>query len=184
MADREPVLLVVLIQSKLLSWHVGAINTGGQAIPLLRSELGNLDEYQELEFDEQLSFLRHRIAGVLQRGCDRLYAKHAKAIHFVLIADGHYLGAEEGITPRLAEHFVEWMISPPVTYFLQRADIAPRSDPSESCLPRSLGEIEIVAGEMPETIAEMLRKGLPSLTDQIQHADAWELVVNRSKPMA
>lgn len=166
MSTRDPAILVVLIDTGKLHWHAGGIPDSGQAVPLLRSEDRNLDEYIGLEFDEQVSFLRHRLAGVLQRGCDRLYALQMKVSHFVLIADGGYPHAAQGLTKRLAEHFVEWMMNPPVSYVL----MPPPLDPYQ------MDDMKVVAGDLPQSAAALLRAGLPSLVSAIEYPDRWECI--------
>ena len=75
MTDKEPVLLTVLIDTSRLRWYVAGIRLDGEPLPLLRSEAGNLSPYLGIPFDDQVSFLRHRLSGVLQRGCDRLWGR-------------------------------------------------------------------------------------------------------------
>lgn len=168
MLDREPVLLVVLIETVPLRWHVAAIGSDNCVIPLLRSDDGNLDQYRDLERDEQLSFLRHRFAGVLQRGCDRLYPKGMKVSHFLLIADGHYPNAAEDITPGLAAHFVEWMINPPVTYLLH--DGAFTTGPLEG--------LETIAGDLSEEVASTLQDCWPKMIVLLGQPARWELIAS------
>ncbi|TWU16333.1 hypothetical protein [Allorhodopirellula heiligendammensis] len=170
MHDREPALLVVFIGTDAFRWHVAAIGPEATVIPLLRSDDGNLDPYRDLEPDAQLSFLRHRIAGVLQRGCDRLYPRGMKVSHFLLIADGHYPDAAEDITTHLAEHFVEWMINPPVTYLLHDGASAQDSgrDP--------LADLTTIAGEFPAEVAAALQASWPDLISLLQEPDSWELI--------
>ncbi len=170
MPDREPALLVVLIETVPLRWHVAAIGSDNFVIPLLRSNDGNLDQYRNLESDAQLSFLRHRFAGVLQRGCDRLYPKGMKVSHFLLIADGHYPNASEDITPGLAEHFVEWMINPPVTYLLHRSEF------TQEAAAGPHDQFELVAGELPDDIAMMLGDSWSEIVALLGQPDRWELI--------
>ncbi len=164
--SREPVLLAVLIQPSLFSWHVAGIRRDGQPVPLMRSEENNLSDYRGLEEDAQRSFLRHRIAGVLQRGCDRLFARNMKADHFVLIADRHFPDASEALTGQLAEHFTSWMINPPVTYLLAPPGFA----------SGSLADLRLIAGDLPESIGEALEKALPGLAARLEDSAAWELI--------
>lgn len=169
MREREPALLVVLIETIPLRWHAAAIGAEGRVIPLLRSDNGNLDQYRGLEPDAQLSFLRHRVAGVLQRGCDRLYPKGMKVTHFLLIADGDYPNAAAGTTLGLAKHFVEWMINPPVTYLLHRAGFTqPAAD--------ALDEFVTVAGDFPDPIAVALQASWSEIIDLVAKPDRWELI--------
>ncbi len=175
MADREPALLVLLIETAALSWHVAGIGPDNHVFPLLRSSDGNLDEYRDLEPDEQLSFLRHRIAGVLQRGCDRLYPKGMKVSHFLLIADGFYPNASEEITPALAAHFVEWMINPPVTYLLLHSEFTQASSASP------LDVLETIAGDLPVAMAATLQESWPEMIDLLGQPEHWELIAKPSQ---
>lgn len=170
MRDREPALLVVLIETIPLRWYAVAIGAEGRVIPLLRSDNGNLDQYRGLEPDAQLSFLRHRVAGVLQRGCDRLYPKGMKVTHFLLIADGDYPNAAAGTTSGLAKHFVEWMINPPVTYLLHRAGF------TQQPAAGALDDLETIAGDFPEPIASGLRANWSEIIGLVAQPDRWELI--------
>ena len=168
MTARAPVILVVLIDTKKLSWNVACISFAGEPTPLLRSASGDLDEYRGQELDNQVSFLRHRLAGVLQRGCDRLFAHQMKASHVVFIADGNYPDADEKVTRCLAEHFVQWMMNPPVTYLL-----------SKGLAPPQINVSQVVAGEFPDSVAEPLKAALPKLASLLDLPDCWECVPPR-----
>jgi hypothetical protein len=85
--------------------------------PLLRSEDGDLSTCQGLEFDLQVSFLRHRFCGVLQRGNDRLWPVNKKACLFAFLFVGDLPGTTAELTQRVADHFVEWLLNPPVVVF-------------------------------------------------------------------
>src|SRR5262245_51840597 len=124
MTQKAPRLLVVLVDSARLRWFVAAFGLDGHPEPLLRSVDGDLARYQELEYDDQVSFLRHRFCGVVQRGCDRLWARELKACHFVFVFEGLLPDATGGLTQAVAEHFTLWMINPPVVAFNcpQRSD--------------------------------------------------------------
>src|SRR5262249_30843352 len=120
MPAKDPVLLVVLIETGQLRWYVAGIGLDGEAMPLLFSEAGNLQPYVGIAFDEQVSFLRHRLSGVLQRGCDRIWARQKKPCQIVFVTDAEFLQAETALTHAVAEHFVVWMTNPPVTFFVSR----------------------------------------------------------------
>lgn len=166
MADRAPALLIVLIENAQWRWHVAAIDTDGNAIPLLRSEVGDLDQYRDLEFDSQVSFLRHRLAGALQRGCDRLYPKNLKANHFLLIADTTFPDSADGVTQRLADHFIEWMMNPPASFYVCGSafrDAAPT-------------QFDRLAGEDEKTVFTKLEAAWPALISSFDQPDDWELI--------
>ncbi len=167
MSERQPATFLVLIETQRQRWYAAAADVAGQAIPLMRSENGNLDAYVGLEFDEQISFLRHRLAGVLQRGCDRLYARQLKAQQFVLVADGDFPTADPGVTEALAEHFVQWMINPPVVYLRTPGQFEIHSD----------DDLEVIAGELSPEATPGIRAILRDLVAKRSRPDDWELIV-------
>src|SRR5262245_49143107 len=147
MTQKAPALLVVLVDSGRLRWFVAAIGLDGQAQPLIRSVDADLQRYRELDYDDQVSFLRHRFCGVVQRGCDRLWARQMKACHFVFVFEGLLPDTTGGLTQAIAEHFALWMINPPVVvYICQR-----RSDPVQ---------LEILAGDMETNRENLVRSQL------------------------
>lgn len=166
MGERQLVTFIVLIDTKRQRWYAGALDATGQTIPLMRSDDGNLDQYVGLEFDEQISFLRHRLAGVLQRGCDRLYAKQMKAQQFLLVADGDFPAADPRVTNALAEHFVQWMINPPVVY-LRTAD---EFDVDHAA------DWEVIAGELTADADESVSEAVRELAARRSRCDDWELI--------
>jgi hypothetical protein len=166
MTDKEPMLLTVLIETSCLRWYVAGIDLAGEPLPLLRSETGNLSPYLGLPFDEQVSFLRHRLSGVLQRGCDRLWGRQKKPCQIVFVADGPFVQADAELTVRVAEHFVEWMTRPPVVFFTAARGFASPEPPV----------LEHVAGEVDDALRAALDAGLTALRDALHQPDAWELV--------
>ena len=138
MGAKEPVLLTVFVETANLRWFVAGIRASGVAVPLLCSEPGNLAPYLGIALDEQLSFLRHRFAGVLQRGCDRLWGRQQKPHQIVFVADASFAEAPPELTLRIAEHFVAWMTSPRVVFFASRG----------GSLPAEAGTLELVAGAL------------------------------------
>jgi hypothetical protein len=162
--EKEPVLLTVLIDTAGLQWHVAGVELDGKPLPLIRSEPDNLRPYVGAALDEQVSFLRHRLSGVLQRGCDRLWARHKKPCQIVFLADGPFRHAPPELTQQVAAHFVEWMVSPPVAYFLCRDGFAADRPPS----------LEHVAGEMAPGRQAALETGLPQLFAGLTQPALWE----------
>ncbi len=165
MTAKDPVLLVVLIETAELRWYVAGISLAGEPLPLLKSESGNLRPYVGVAFDEQVSFLRHRLSGVLQRGCDRLWARQKKPCQIVFVADGPFAQAPPELTPRVAEHFVEWMTNPPVAFYTRDPRFADRERPA----------LCQVAGELAGAYAEPLHAGLAALVATLGDPNAWEL---------
>lgn len=164
MTEKEPVLLVVLVETQELRWRVGAVDMNGNAIPLLRSVPQDLSVYPPLPFDEQASFLRHRFCGVLQRGCDRLWALKKKACHFAFLIDGDFPHAPAELTTRTAQHLTEWMANPPLSF---HRSAAPQSDADDLCT---------VSGSLAESSITVLRSGLPELIGAYASEDLWEEV--------
>jgi hypothetical protein len=161
MSSKEPVLLTVLIQTEPRRWFVGGIDFNGRSLPLLRSVMGDFDEYQGLPFDEQVGFLRHRFASVLQQGCDRLWHHQKKPACIVFVADGPFESTQPDLSQRVAEHFVTWMTNPPVA-FLSSTD-------------GSLGHaLQILAGELTQQQQDIFDLGLPEMVAQIVIEELWE----------
>jgi len=169
MSQKEPVLLVVLIETGSLRWFVGGIDLSGAPLPLLCSEPGNLKPYLGRELDDQVSFLRHRLAGVLQRGCDRLWGLAKKPAQIVFVADALFPDADLDLSRRVAQNFVEWMSRPPVAYFLCGSG-------GQSDEPL---ELESVAGTIDESARTALEAGLRPLRRLAEDAGQWELAPAR-----
>ncbi|MHC2068255.1 hypothetical protein ACYFX5_12395 [Bremerella sp. T1] len=171
MSTKQPVLLTVLIETASFRWYVAGIDQAGNTTPLLCSQQGDLAPYVGQSFDDQASFLRHRLAGVLQRGCDRLWGKMMKPCEIVFVADNHFADADESLTQRVADHFDQWMTNPPVIFFQIEAE-------SKPCSPK----LATIAGEIPSDWRDALEKGFPAMVTQCGEQDPWELVA--SKPHA
>jgi hypothetical protein len=164
MEPKTPVMLVVLVETARLRWFVASIDPDGATTPLLRSEEGDLDAYRAAEFDEQVSFLRHRFCGVLQRGCDRLWARGRKAARFVLVFEGSFAEEKGDLRTAVADHFVQWMLNPPVSVFTT-------DPPAEGAQPR----LDPVAGDRDGPAEALLRDRLGDLLAARADPDAWEL---------
>jgi hypothetical protein len=143
---------------------VAAVGLDGRAIPLLRSEVGDLEKYRELDFDEQVGFLRHRFCGVLQRGCDRLWARDSKACQFVFVFEGLLPDATGRLTQAVADHFTQWMLNPPVAIFNSPAGARP----------------DKLAGQLDPVREELLHAHLGGLLAAREDPEAWELARKKS----
>ena len=170
MPSKEPVLLVVLIETGTLRWFVAGIDLAGEPIPLLRSEEGNLRPYLGVELDEQVSFLRHRLAGVLQRGCDRLWGQVKKPCQIVFVADAPFPEAAPDLGERVGRNFAEWMSRPPVVYCVNDSGFA-----AESSV-----QLQTLAGTIEESHREPLAAGLPRLWLALETPDDWELAPSKT----
>ena len=165
--SKTPSLIVVVILAARQQWYVAGISmVDGSVDCLVRSEPSNLDAYVGQESDAQLSFLRHRLSGALQRGFDRIWAKGCKASRIVMIADDSLPESTPDLMKRLAEHFEVWMTRPPVT-FLQGQGSLQIED---------LQSLEWLVGAMDDDETRMLQEKLPVLKDQILQSDAWEVI--------
>lgn len=160
MTPKTPAMLLVLVETARLRWFVAAVGHGGRIMPLLRSEDGDLAKYQELPFDDQVAFLRHRFCGVLQKGCDRLWARDCKASQFVIVFEGLLPDPSGELTRSAAEHFATWMLNPPAIVFNH---------------PGANSQLELVAGEADPSVAADLLSHLRSLMPIRDDPDAWEL---------
>ncbi len=164
MEAKTPVVLVVLVESARLRWLVAAAGLDGSLMPLIRSEVGNLATYQGLPFDEQVSFLRHRFCNILQRGCDKLWPIGNKACQFAFLFDGVLPEATEELTRQVAEHFVLWMLNPPVVVFTS----------SET------SRLNRLAGTIEPPLEDVLRGSLGLLLAAAADDIRWEL--SQQKP--
>jgi hypothetical protein len=164
MEPKTPVLLVVLVETSRLRWFVAELGLDGTAAPLLRSDVGDLEKYRGLDFDGQVSFLRHRFCGVLQRGCDRLWARGDKACQFAFVFEAPLPEPTGQLTAAVAEHFVQWLLNPPVAVLVS-------ADGFEAPGPR----LETVAGAIDAPLADLLRSRLGGLLAARADEGRWEL---------
>lgn len=166
-SDRTPSLIVVLIIAARQQWYVAGVSAlDGSLDCLVRSDEFNLDRYRDGDEDEQVSFLRHRLSGAMQRGFDRLWAKNAKASRIVLIADDHLPAASETLWARLAEHLNLWMTQPPITFLLGTGH--------ESIAV--LDELNCLVGHLGPEDQQHLAQSLPGLLRQLSSPDGWEVI--------
>jgi len=167
--EKAPVLLTVLVEIGQFRWYVAGVGMDGASIPLLCSETGNLLPCQGVALDEGINFLRHRLSGVLQRGCDRLWGRQMKPCQIVLIADGPFAQAEPDLFKKVGEHFAAWMTKPPVVTFLSDGGFP---------FPERVA-LDLVAGDIDPAFRQGLEAGLPRLFTALQQNEAWELVPSK-----
>ena len=160
MDAKTPVILVVLIDSARLRWLVASLGLDGELVPLVRSEEGDLSAYQGQPFDEQVSFLRHRLCGVVQRGCDRLWPVGKKACQFAILFDGNLPETTEELTRAVSEHFAMWMLNPPVAVF--------------GC-SLSTSNLGLIAGTITPEREQVVQGALAPLFLTATDPDVWEL---------
>jgi hypothetical protein len=164
-SGKTPVLLTVLVETSKLRWYVAGAGLDGTAIPLISSQPGNLAPYLGVPPDDQLSFLRHRFSGVLQRGCDRLWGRQMKPCQIVFIADGAFAQADPQLFRNLGEHLAAWMTKPPVVAFASRNGFQPPG-------PATL---DLVAGAIDPIFQQALAASLPQLFAATARHELWEL---------
>lgn len=170
-AEKTPVLMVLGIRTEQQQWFLAEITLSGDATPLLRSEPGSFQEHLGQPLDDQVALLRHRLAGALQRGCDRLWGRNCKAAHIVIVADGDFDESVPELTQAIADHFHVWMTRPPVTFLqLPRSTAADR--PAEE---------KTLVGHLEPDEQSALRKGLPVVVEAMDFPDRWEVI---SRPRA
>jgi hypothetical protein len=162
---KAPVMLVVLVETPRLRWFVAAVALDGRAMTLLRSEVGDLEKYRTLEFDEQVAFLRHRFCGVLQRGLDRVWARDAKACQMVFVFEGPLPDATGTLTQATADHLATWLLNPPAAFYNQ-AGGGPR--------------LERLAGEIDPSLEALLHDQLGGLLAARDDPGAWELAPRKA----
>jgi hypothetical protein len=109
-----------------------------------------------------VSFLRHRLCGVFQRGHDKVWPVGQKACQFVALFVGSLPGASPELTPRIAEHFALWMLNPRV--------IAYQSEPGPG-----VPELRRLAGTIEPDRDAAFRAGLGHLVALAEDPAAWEV---------
>jgi hypothetical protein len=166
METKSPVLLLVCVETAQLRWFATAIGLDGRVTPLICSEPGDLAHYRDLDFEEQVAFVRHRFCGVLQRGCDRLWARNWKACQFAFVFEGLLPESTGTLTQAVAEHFSLWMLNPPVAVFAtdQRATA---SGPLQ---------LALLAGHIDLALEELLRAHLGESLARRTDEGSWEMV--------
>ena len=159
----------MFIESQSQRWYVAGIDLEGRVVPLICSQAGDLAGYVDQPFGEQVSFLRHRLAGVLQRGCDRLWGRNMKPCQIVFVADDVFCDAGPELTQRVADHFVEWLSRPPVVFFVSKKTAG--TEPAD---------LMRLAGELTTERHQALNRGLGDLVNARAAEDQWELVLLKS----
>ena len=158
-------MLVIVVETARLRWFVAAVGVDGRVIPLLRSDIGDLEKYQDITFDEQITFLRHRLCGILQRGCDQIWGMDGKACQFVILFEGLLVESTGRLTQAVGNHLTEWILNPPLAVF----NLAGDSRAMQSI------RLENLAGHMDPSLEQVLRAHLGQLQDACRDLNAWEL---------
>ena len=165
-AEKTPVLLVLSVRTDRQQWFLTEVTLEGKVTPLVRSEPENLQPHLGGAFDDRLSFLRHRLAGALQRGCDRLWGRSCKAARVVILTDGDLDPSAPELNQALADHFCLWMSRPPVTFLQSPARLADPQRPTS----------ESLAGQLDAEQQSALDHGLAELAEAMQTPERWEVI--------
>ncbi len=166
MEPKVPVLLLVLVETAQLRWFVACLGLDGEAVPLLASAVNDLERYRGLEFDDQVAFLRHRFCGVLQRGCDRLWAQNRKPCQFVFVFESPLAEPTGQLTQAVADHFTQWMLNPSVAVFVSTDGFDGGGTP----------RLAKLAGELEAPREELLHAHLGTLLAARRDTGQWEPV--------
>jgi hypothetical protein len=160
-------LLLIAIETAKLRWYLAGITPEGEILPLLRSQVGDFDNYLGAEFDDQVSFLRHRFSGVIQRGADRLLRDGRRPGRIVFLADGPFQRAGRELTDRVAEFFAQWMNNPSILYFV--GDIGENIESDGKLHP-----LERLAGESDAQLEAGMDALRPALAAMMHDSLKWE----------
>lgn len=160
MARKELVILATQLDLITRRWSIASIDAAGAVAPLLQSAANDLANYATGSLDERMSFLRHRIAGALQQGADRLWGRTQKAELFAIEFTPADTSEDATIISRVSEHFCVWMVRPPVVC-LQAADDGPPS---------------VVASNDQSADLDRISSGLSAMRPLTHQTDLWEPV--------
>ena len=106
-APKELVILAAQFDLVACRWSVASIDDQSVVDPLVQSLPDDLLNYRSGTFDERTSFLRHRIAGALQRGNDRLWGQQRKSELFAIEFATESVAVDGELIRRVAEHFLQ-----------------------------------------------------------------------------
>jgi len=159
MTEKEQVVLAAYLDLDDSIWSVAAIDQQKTVTPLVQSQSGDLKSWVTGNPDERTSFLRHRIAGVLQRGTDRLWGNRQKARLFCILFPTMTEHTDGDIIQSVAQHFCTWLLKPPVV-----------------CLQYSDGrQLVELASNSEEPHADELTTAFAELQTLAANAAGWEL---------
>jgi hypothetical protein len=168
--QKKQVMILVLVEAAKLRWFVASLGSDGGMEPLLRSEIGDLEKCRYLDLDEQVSFLRHRLCGAFQRGCDRIWGRGSKACQFIVIFAGSLPDSTGPVIQGVADHLTQWLLNPPLAVFSLEEN---RQD-------HTLPTLDQLAGRLESSNEEILRANLSSVLDARADARSWELVPKKT----
>ena len=124
----------------------------------MQSPVDDLAPYRLGTFDERTSFLRHRIAGALQRGSGRLWGRKRKAELFAIEFSTANAALDGELIACVAQHFCKWMVKPPVV-----------------CLQAKSAAADCVLATNAESPDKhRIAAGLTSMRHLAQQSERWE----------
>ncbi|MEO2032930.1 MAG: hypothetical protein ABGZ35_12660 [Planctomycetaceae bacterium] len=157
-APKELVILAAQFDLVACRWSVASIDDQSVVDPLVQSLPDDLLNYRSGTFHERTSFLRHRIAGALQRGNDRLWGQQRKSELFAIEFATESVAVDGELIRRVAEHFCSWMVKPPVV-----------------CLQLELGTtLSMLASNADTPDQQRIAAGLTTMRPLTQQSDRWE----------
>lgn len=163
MTQKEPVTLAAHLNLCDGTWSVASVNRSFEIAPLIQSQPHDLDPWRIGSFDEQVTFLRHRIAGLLQRGSDRLWGRQQKAQLFTIDYWYEENEASLAVVTSVAQHFCTWMLKPPVICVRLSAD----------------GALDCIATNTSYEDLSDIASALQEIRIQAAQPDLWELAPAR-----
>ena len=158
MTEKELVILAARMDFVSCRWSLASIDAEGGVDPLIQSAVNDLAKHAAGTLDERTSFLRHRIAGALQRGADRLWGLTRKAETFAIEFAPARLPDDSELISRVAEHFCTWMVKPPV--------VCVQTDQG--------GATSLLATNVDSPDLSRINRGLTVMRPLTEQEDLWE----------
>ena len=158
MTEFEPVLLAVYLDLTVDAWFLATGDDIQNVTPLLRSQDGDLAAWRKGTHEERMSFLRHRIAGALQRGATIIFPQNRKVSAFTVCFPQVSNEADRAVLHGVANHFCVWMIHPPVI-----------------CVEHTDSELTVLASTANDTDLERLTVAMNCIRDQTTNISTWQL---------
>ena len=157
MTEHEPVFLAIYLDLTIDAWFLATGDDIGNVTPLLRSQNGDLAAWRKGTHEERVSFLRHRIAGALQRGATIIFPQNRKASAFTVCFPQVSNKADQAVLHGVADHFCVWMIRPPVI-----------------CVEHTASELTVLASTALKTDLERLSIAMNYIRDQTTNINNWQ----------
>lgn len=165
MTQKELVILAAQLDLAAGRWSVASIDAGGCVDPLVQSAVNDLAKHTIGSDDEKTSFLRHRIAGAIQRGADRLWGLTRKAELFAIQFIPVSATQDSDLIARVADHFCTWMVKPPVVCLQTDDD----------------GSVSLLASNTEEHDLQRITVGLTAMRPLTSQEHLWETVAQAAE---